>query len=439
MAGHVFRRCTTCGRRTDSADHEPRCDGRRASWAFRIDVTPESSGQRTQRRGGGYPSRRAAERAMREILTKLDTAKYVPASERTLGDFLVTDWLPLQLPPKTSANRYRNKRYAIRRVQPHVGHIRLQQLTAADLEHCYSTLLHTDGASADPDQAYSPATVLQTHGVIRQALQDAVKWGMAERNVADQADPPSNASVRADRRRAMRVWSPTQLADFLEASRSHWLWPMWLLVATTGLRRGELAGIVDDSLDLEAATLSVSWQLVPEEDPSNPGRTRPVHKPLTKSAASSRSVNLDRYTVAELRLWLKGRDEVLDELGILRRDVSRLPACQLGHDATSHEPFAFGWPDGRYLNPDWVSHEFKRLRESAGVPSIRLHDVRHTHASLLLASGEHLKVVQERLGWTTASFMLDTYAHLLPGMQAEAAERFTASLLPRLQRPPVQP
>lgn len=107
------------------------------------------------------------------------------------------------------------------------------------------------------------------------------------------------------------------------------------------------------------------------------------------------------------------------------------PACQAGHGRRAHGPFLFGWPDGRHLNPDWVSHEFKRLREAARVPSIRLHDVRHTHASLLLASGEHLKVVQERLGWSTASFMLDTYAHLLPGMQAEAAERFANRIFPR--------
>lgn len=433
MAGHVFRRCTTCGGRVDD-DHGDVCAGRRSTWAFRVDVAPESSGRRVQRRGGGYPSRRAAERAMREILTKLDNATYVPVSEQTLGGFLLDDWLPAQLPPKTSANRYRNKRNAIRRVLPELGDVRLQQVTPADLERCYATLLHgSQHANGRPARTFAPATVLQTHGVIRQALQDAVKWGLLERNVADQADPPSNAAVSADRRRAMQVWSPEQLADFLQASREHWLFPMWLLAATTGLRRGELVGIVDDGLDLATGVLVVSWQLVPEEDPARQGHTRPVHKQVTKTAASSRTINLDGHTAAEIVKWTRWRDAQFEDLRVDVDGMTR-PACDAGHPSTRHGRFTFTWPDGRHLNPDWVSHEFKRLREDAGVPPIRLHDLRHTHASLLLASGEHLKVVQERLGWTTASFMLDTYAHLLPGMQAEAAERFADRIFPERGR-----
>lgn len=371
---------------------------------------------------------------MREVLTKVDSATYVPASERTLQDFLVEEWLPAQVPPKTSANRYRNKRNAVRRLLPLMAGVRLQQLSAADLERWYAALLHGTWSDSDEGRRYAPATVLQTHGVVRQALQDAVKWGLVERNVADQADPPSSAVVAADRRRAMQVWSPEQLGDFVEATSEHWLFPMWLVVATTGLRRGELAGIVDDSLNLSAAVLVVSWQLVPEEDPAAPGRTRPVHKQVTKTAASSRTVNLDAFTTRELSKLLKQRDDQFEELGIQCVPPVTPKACRTGHDGRGHGPFVFGWPDGRPLNPDWISHEFKRLRESAGVPPIRLHDVRHTHASLLLASGEHLKVVQERLGWTTASFMLDTYAHLLPGMQAEAAERFAGHIFGRRQR-----
>ncbi|MGH3441224.1 MAG: tyrosine-type recombinase/integrase [Nitriliruptorales bacterium] len=105
-----------------------------------------------------------------------------------------------------------------------------------------------------------------------------------------------------------------------------------------------------------------------------------------------------------------------------------LPACERGHGGRGHGSFLFTWPDGRHLNPDWISHEFSRLCVAAGVPEIRAHDVRHTRASLLLASGEHLKVVQERLGWASTAFMLDTYAHLLPGMQADAAERFAREI-----------
>ena len=382
MAGHVFKRCTSCGGRFDAADHGDRCPGSHFTWAFRIDITPESSGKRTQRRGGGFPTRRAAERAMRDLLGKLDTASYVAPHHRTVRSFLTDEWLPAQLPPRTSANRYRNKRNGVRRIAPLIGDLQLQGLTAADLERAYSVLLRGGKApEGNEGRQYAPATVLQTHGVIRQALQDAVKWGLLERNVADQADPPSHASVSADRRRAMRVWTPAQLGNFLEAAAEHWLFPMWLLAATTGLRRGELAGLVEDSLDLAASVLVVSWQLVPEEDPDRPNHTRPVHKQVTKTAASSRSINLDTHTTNELAAWVDRQRTQRDDLRVDDRHLAALDACVVGHAGRSgHAPFLFSWPDGRHLNPDWVSHEFKRLREQAGVPPIRLHDVRHTHA-----------------------------------------------------------
>ena len=351
MAGHVFKRCTSCGGRFDADDHGDRCPGGHFTWAFRIDITPESSGKRTQRRGGGFPTRRAAERAMRDLLGKLDTASYVAPHHRTVRSFLTDEWLPAQLPPRTSANRYRNKRNGVRRIAPLIGDLQLQGLTAADLERAYSVLLRGGKApEGNEGRQYAPATVLQTHGVIRQALQDAVKWGLLERNVADQADPPSHASVSADRRRAMRVWTPAQLGNFLEAAAEHWLFPMWLLAATTGLRRGELAGLVKDSLDLAASVLVVSWQLVPEEDPDRPNHTRPVHKQVTKTAASSRSINLDTHTTNELAAWIdRQRHSATTSVSMIatwrswtpawwvtRAGAATRPSCSAGRtDATS--------------------------------------------------------------------------------------------------------
>jgi integrase len=101
-------------------------------------------------------------------------------------------------------------------------------------------------------------------------------------------------------------------------------------------------------------------------------------------------------------------------------------ACREGHGRSRHGRFFFCWPDRRHLNPDWRSHDDVRMCRDADVPVIRLQDARHTHASLMLASGEHPRIVQERLGWATVSFMLETYSHLLPGMQRGAANRFAA-------------
>ncbi|MDQ3931623.1 MAG: site-specific integrase, partial [Actinomycetota bacterium] len=135
---------------------------------------------------------------------------------------------------------------------------------------------------------------------------------------------------------------------------------------------------------------------------------RPVHEDSQKTDASGRTINLDRRTAASLR-------------------VTRVTQAQerlAAGPAWSDHGLAFTWEDGRGLHPDWVSHEFARLVEKAGLPRIRLHDVRHTHATLMLKAGVHPKIVSERLGHSSVAFTLDTYSHVLPGMQAEAAEMF---------------
>lgn len=434
MRGSVFRRCTTCGRAPQSATHDDSCGGRQSTWAFRVDVGRDSDGRRVQRRGGGFATKREAERALRELLAKVDSSSYVEPSRGTVATYLLEEWLPTQVPPKVSANRYRNIRNAVERhLVPHLGGVELQALTPAHLDKCYSALLRGRPASEDDEEsaALAPATVVQIHGVIRKALRDAVKWGLVERNVATYAEPPSNASVEAARKRAIQIWTPDQLTRFLEAAGDHWLYPMWVLLATTGLRRGELAGLVDDHVNLDRARMVVGWQLVPEEQHLERGVTTPVHKPVTKTSAGSRPIDLDDHTVEILRRWRSVRDGRRAEVGA-RSDTPQR-ACQLGHGGRRHGEFLFCWPDGRHLNPDWISHEFTRLCRECRVPRIRVQDVRHTYASLLLASGENPKVVQERLGWASAAFMLKTYTHLVPGMQRAAAQRFADLLFDNSQ------
>lgn len=434
MRGSVYRRCTLCARRPGREDHDSECRGRQSTWYFRVDVGRDQAGRRREIKRGGFTTKREAERSLREVLGRVDSSTYVERSVRTINDYLTVDWLPTQRPPKVSPNRYRNIRNAVvKHVIPAIGGLSLQQLNAAHLDRFYAALLRKRPAGDDDSgtRPLAPSTVVQIHGVVRKALRDAVKWGLVETNVATLAEPPSNAAVKASRQQAIRIWTPDELSLFLERSREDWLYPMWLLAATTGLRRGELAGIVDGSLDLETARLVVEWQLVPEEQFDQPGVTIPVHKPVMKSNAGSRTIDLDSHTTKAIHLWLQRRQTWATELAWPRIDSNQHEACRIGHGRSGHGRFLFCWPDGRHLNPDWVTHEFSRMCRDADVPTIRLHDVRHTHASLMLAGGEHLKVVQERLGWASSAFMIETYTHLMPGMQHDAAERFATDILDR--------
>ncbi len=135
---------------------------------------------------------------------------------------------------------------------------------------------------------------------------------------------------------------------------------------------------------------------------------QPVHEDSQKTDASGRTINIDQHSAASLRAHRVAQAQ------------ERLAAGP----AWSDQGLVFTWEDGRGLHPDWVSHEFARLVEESGLPRIRLHDVRHTHATLMLKAGVHPKVVSERLGHSSVAFTLDTYSHVLPGMQAEAAELF---------------
>ena len=213
-----------------------------------------------------------------------------------------------------------------------------------------------------------PKTVRNIHAIIHRALQDAVRWGYLVRNVAEAVDAPNGASP------GMQVWTPGQLRTFLTHTRHDRLQALWLLVATTGMRRGELAGLRWIDVDLDVAHIS-------------PRRPRvvanyQVHESEPKTAKGRRSLALDPATVAALR-------EHHVRQGAERAIVG--PGWQ-------DTGLVFTRPDGSGIHPDLITDWFKRLARSAGLPPIRLHDVRHSYATAALAAGIPAKVVSERLG-----------------------------------------
>lgn len=232
----------------------------------------------------------------------------------------------------------------------------------------------------------------------------------AQRNPAERADPPSQSTVNRARRE-MRTWNAAELRRFLDHVRSDRLAAGWIVAATTGMRRGEVLGQRWEDVDLTAARLAVRQTLVMVD-----GRPR---LSLPKTPRSRRTIDLDGRTVNALRRWRERQEED-------RRSWD---------DAWCASGLVFTREDGSWVGPDGWSAAFDRHVLAAGLPRIRLHDLRHTHATLLLASGVPPKVVSERLGHTTIAFTLDTYAHVVPGMQAEAANRFAALVFDRTGKP----
>ncbi|MGZ4353257.1 MAG: tyrosine-type recombinase/integrase, partial [Gaiellaceae bacterium] len=247
--------------------------------------------------------------------------------------------------------------------------MRLDKITPQQLNDLYAQLLVK--GRRDGRGGLSPRTVRYLHTLLQKAFSDAVRLGVTDLNPALASDPPSARSARSP---VFPVWSPLELRRFLSAAREDPLYAAFYLAASTGLRRGELLGLRWCDIDFEAGDLQVVQTLV--EVAHQPRLGQP------KTDSSRRRVALDRRTLDVLRTHRAKREQ---ELAVSGR---RLP----GSD------FVFLTRAGHSIHPALFSYYFQRRVRTAGVRRIRLHDLRHTHATHALQAGVHPKVVSERLG-----------------------------------------
>ena len=272
------------------------------------------------------------------------------------------------------------------RIIPTLGQRRLQGLGGGDLNRLYREL---------DEAGLSVSTRRLTHAVLHRALADAVKWGRLVRNPASSADPPAAARSRAT------AWTPGELSRFLDHVAEDHLYGLWRLAAMTGLRRGELAAVTWRGLDLDAATLTISRQLVPTRGGASFGPP--------KSSRGLRTIALDAETVDVLRDHRESQLRERETAGDLYGDQDLVFANELGQP----------------IGPQRLTDRFAALRKAAGIASGSLHVLRHTHATHLLAAGVPVHVVAARIGDTPATVMA-VYAHLLPTSDADAASRVAA-------------
>ena len=398
MKGTTFERCTTCRRRVNGdgakrAHKAAGCDGTQTTWALKVRAPGGSQVLRT-----GFSTKAEAERELHEVLAKIHGGSYVKRNVVSLVDYLLSEWIPATT-ERVSFASTQKRTYHTQLVERHLGSIPLQGVTGADLDRLYSKLLREGGVEGKP---LSPTTVRDVHRTLHKAFKDAVRWQLLERNPCERAEPPSMTRVASDARSRQQVWNADQLYTFISATRTHHLGALFYLAATTGMRRSELCGLSWDSVDLARAELRVRAKVVK-------GTGGYVLEASTKTVAGSRRVSLDRDTVEVLRQHRDEQDRIRGLVGVRPlRDT---------------EP-VFTNLEGEFVSPAAVSQAFRRVVRNLGLPGIRFHDLRHTHATLLLQAGEPTKVVSERLGHASAVITLGIYAHVLPGAQEEAADRF---------------
>jgi integrase len=361
---------------------------RGATWSVRYDQ-PTDSGRR-QRRKGGFATRREAQEWLAEQTTRIRDNVYVPPSRLTVNRFLRDEWLPQAERTLRPLSAMRYRRVVDCYVAPAIGHRRLQSLSAGHLNALYREL---------EERGLSASTVRLVHAVCHRAFRDAVRWDRMTRNPAESADAPRRGRPRA------HAWTASELVRFLDRVRDHdrRLYALWRLAATTGMRRGELAGLTWRALDLDDAHLEVSQQLVPTRGGVTFGPP--------KSPRSRRSIALDSETV----------DALADhrEAQLLERDFAL--------DAYRDRDLVFCDELGEPYHPDRLTEWFGRHRAAAGIPTGTLHTLRHTAATLALTAGVPVHIVAARLG-DTPTTVLNVYSHLLPQSDEVAAERVAALL-----------
>jgi integrase len=362
---------------------------RGSTWSYVIDLAPDAaSGKRRQRWKGGFRTRKEAEAALRSFAVAADEGRVVERSKRTVAEYL-REWL-VALRPRVRPTTLASYEVAVQRIAREIGQVPLQALTPMHVETLYADLSARGGRDG---RALSPKTVRNCHIVLRKALADAERLGLVVRNVAAVARPP------VVRRVEQHTWSANELRRFLAAISGDRLEAAFVLLATTGMRRGEVLGLRWTDVDLPSRCISIVQTLITVNNE--------VFLSSPKTAKSRRRVALDEHTMTSVREHK-------------RRQAEDRLAAGLLWDTTND--LVFTDEAGGPLHPDWFTRMFNRLAQSAGLPRIRLHDLRHSYATLALQAGVHPKVVSERLGHATVGITLDLYSHVVEGLDAEAAD-----------------
>ena len=361
---------------------------RQGSWAFKAEagLHPET-GKRRQVKRQGFRTKREAEQALAEVQKTVFDGTVVANSNMRLDDFL-DEWLAGQK-ARLRSSTHHSYAIASKRLKQHLGRCKLQALTPLQIEKFYADLLDHGGRTGE---GLAPKTVKNTHVVLRKALADAERLGLVQRNAAAAARGPSVT------RREMTTWSSDQLKEFTAVAQESRMRNAFTILASTGVRRGEALGLRWGDIDFDSSQIAIVQTV------STVGSKIVVGQP--KTAGSRRTVYVHDTTIKALRQQRQLQAEERLAAG---------PVWESGND------LVFRNVTGGPVNPDQFSKHFNELVEQAEVPRIRLHDLRHTNATLSLKAGVHPKVVSERLGHSSIAITLDLYSHVTPGISRDAA------------------
>ncbi|MDQ1147048.1 integrase [Bacillus sp. SORGH_AS 510] len=355
-----------------------------SKWYYVIEMGKDNNGKRKQKKKRGFQTKKDAQASLTKALHELNSGTYIEPSTQKLGEFLV-DWLNYKkamVAESTYSTYYINLKTHI---LPELNNMPLSNLKPLHIQQFYSKLLN--------EKKLHHNTVRKIHTMLVNALDRAVKFDMVAKNAAKLVEPPKESNAE------MKVWDVGEVRSFLKAAKDSPFSMVYLIAINTGMRQGEILGLTWESVNLEDNILSVKQTL------GHDGKTL---KSTTKTAAGMRSIAMPTELAKELRHHKLEQKKQRLKMGTFYTDLNLVVASEVGTP----------------INPSNLRRNFNNLIKKANLERIRFHDLRHTHATLLLKQGVHPKIVSERLGHADTRMTLDRYSHLLPNMQNETAQKF---------------
>lgn len=358
------------------------------TWLVRVFLGRDSEGKRRYHNKTIHGTKKEAQRYLNAVLRDVDAGVFTEPSRESLDSYL-DRWLETAVKPRVRKRTHEDYSKALKRyVRPKLGTRPLAKVTALDIQTVYNQML---------DRGLSAASIRYTHAVLRNALKQAVTWQLIPRNPADLVVLPRQE------RKEMQHLGPEEAKRFLEAAEDDSLYPLFLLALTTGMRPGEYEALQWKDLDFRNGTITVRRSL---------NNKREIQE--TKTAKSRRSIQM-----------IPALSQALTEHK-RRQAEDRLASTEEYED----NDLVFATARGEPLHHrNLVRRHFKRILERAGLPeNLRLYDLRHSCATLLLANGVNPKIVQEILGHSIPMLTLAVYSHVTPNMQKAAISGLSRSL-----------
>jgi integrase len=369
-------------------------------WAIVLDVRDAATGKRKRRWHSFEGNKRQAQTECARLISELKGGAYQQPDRITVAAFLER-WLQHMRAHVTPRTHERYCEIVRKNIAPAIGGVLLPKLKPAQISEAYANALAN--GRRDGKGGLAPTTVVYMHRLIKHALRQAVRWELLVRNPADAVDPPKVE------RSTMSTFDMGQTVELLATVRQSRLLIPVLLGVLCGLRRGEICALRWRNVDLVAGKASI----VESAEQTAEG----VRYKAPKSGRG-RMVALSATVVDELRTHRLRQAEELLRIGVRQTDAT----------------FVYAREDGEPMQPRSLTHAWQMLRSRIALPRSRFHDLRHAHATHLLASGVHPKVASERLGHSRVGITLDLYSHVLPGMQEDAAARVDDALRLAVQK-----